>query len=154
MAAFLDRVPQRGGVPCLCGRMRPAGSHTPRTPPQHTARRRMHARRHTCRPVPSVCVRNVRLLANRKRAYLIYSVAYNIYNILVRNGYNKIYNLCHSPHVRRLGRLKNTGRRVYILPTSTIQAAPQHCQDAARTDAHRQDAARIQRKGTARNGAI
>lgn len=44
MAAFLDQVPQRGGVPCLCGRIRPAGSHTPRTPPQHTARRRMHAR--------------------------------------------------------------------------------------------------------------
>ena len=66
MAAFLDRVPLRGGVPRLGGWIRPAGSHTHSTPAQHTARRQMHARQHTRRPVPSVCVRNVRLLANRK----------------------------------------------------------------------------------------
>ena len=66
MAASLGWVPLRGGVPSLCGWMRPAGSHMHRTPAQHTARRQMHARQHTRRPVPSVCVRNVRLQANRK----------------------------------------------------------------------------------------
>ena len=126
-----------GGVPPLCGWMRPAGSHTQHTPAQHTARRQMHTRQHTRRPVPSVCVRNVRLLANRKRAYLIMSVAYNIYNILVRNGIYKIYNICPPPHVRRLGRLKNTRPpRIYTVPSTP----PQHCHDAARTDGRRPDA--------------
>lgn len=131
MAAFLDRVPLRGGgAP-------PGWMDAPRqrTPPQHTARRQMHALQHARRPVPSVCVRNVRLLANRKRAYLIMSVAYNIYNILVRNGIYKIYNVCHPPHVRRLGRLKNTTPpRIYTVPSTP----PQYCHDAARTGSHRE----------------
>ena len=131
MAAFLGWVPLRGWCPACVDGCAPLKPHAA----QHPARRQMHARQHIRRPVPSVCLRNVRLLANRKRAYLIMSVAYNIYNILVRNGIYKIYNICHPPHVWRLGRLKNTRPpHIYTVPSTP----PQHCHDAARTGTHRE----------------
>ena len=113
--------PYGGGVH-LYRWMRPAGSHTQRTPPYIIE---THRHEETYRYVPSVCVRNVRLLANRKRAYLIISVAYNIYNILVRNGIYKIYNICHPPHTRRLWRLKNTmPPRIYTATAHTAATLP------------------------------
>ena len=66
MAAFLDWVPLRGGVPRLCVFIHTDGRHTQRAPSQRIARRQIHRHEDTRRPVPSICVPNVRLLANRK----------------------------------------------------------------------------------------
>ena len=71
-----------------------------------------------------------------KRAYLqAFRVIYKYIYIVTRKA-KKIHIFCHSPHVRRLGRLKITRPpRIYTVPSTP----PQHCHDAARTGTHRKD---------------
>ena len=123
----LTGCPYGGCLACVdgCAPLEPhAPAHRHNTPP--TVRCTGTKINAAC--AASVCEQNVRLLANRKRAYLIISVAYNIYNILVRNGIYKIYNVCHSPHVRRLGRLKNARPpRIYTANTPHAAATLPRC---------------------------
>ena len=134
MAAFLDQVPQRG-VPRQCGRMRPAGSHTPRTPPQHTARRRIHARPTHTPPRPSVCVRNVRLQANRKTS-VSSRVWRNYINIFIyyAKPEEDTYILPSAARAAfRTAKEHQAAAYIYL----QHRPPPQHCHDAARTGTHR-----------------
>ena len=128
--------------------MRPTGSHTPRIPSQYTARCRCTGTKiHAAPCLLFTCETSV-CLQIAKRAYLrAFRVIYKYIYIVTRKA-KKIHKFCHPPHVRRLGRLKNT-------------RPPQHCHDAARTEARRQNArghtARSRpdaAKAAAQNGAI
>lgn len=133
MAASLGWVPLRGCP--LCGWMRPAGSHTQHTPAQHTARRQIHARQHTRRPVPSVCVRNVRLLANRKTC-VSSRVWRNYINTFIyyAKPEEDTYILPFAARAAfRAAKEHQAAAYIYL----QHRPPPQHCHDAARTGTHR-----------------
>lgn len=137
--------PYGGGAPACVDEYAPAGSHTQRTPAQHTARRQMYARQHTRRPVPSVCGRNVRLLANAKRAYLrAFRVIYKYIYIVTRKA-KKIHKFTTSSANGTLHhKSKKRHERIFIYFAAHAQRL-QIVRYKARKDARQYNNARLKR---------
>ena len=134
-------MPPRGGGLPSPGMMphapRVSKAHTQATRQQCTPHGAMHHQHAARRQTQPVCVRNVRLQANRKTC-VSSRVWRNYINIFIyyAKPEEDTY-ILPPPHVRRLGLLKNTTPpRIYTVPSTP----PQHCHDAARTDGRRQDA--------------